>query len=102
MTTAAPRSPARIADVVGTILLIVVGTSFGIFAGGLYLIFATASANAGGWVVASIVMMVAPLVTAVVGITLLSRRRLAFWVPLLGIAIVVAMLVVLSAIAGSM
>ena len=101
MTTAVPRSPARTADLVGTVLLIIVGTSFGIFVGGLYLIFATASPNAGGWIVASVVMMVAPLVTAVVGIVRLTRRRLAFWVPLLGIVIVVLMLVVLSLIAGA-
>jgi hypothetical protein len=101
MTTAVPRSPSRTLDVVGTVLLIIVGTSFGIFVGGLYLIFATASPNAGGWIVASVVMMVAPVITAVLGIVLLTRRRLAFWVPLLGIVIVVAMLAVLSAVAGA-
>lgn len=47
-------------------------------------------------------MMVAPVVTAVLGIVLLSRRRVAFWVPLIGIASVVAMLAVASLIAGSM
>jgi hypothetical protein len=101
MTNPTPRSPARIADTVATIILVLVGTSFGIFVGGLYLIFATASTNAGAWVVASIVMMVAPLVTAVIGITRLVRGKLAFVAPLVGIAVVALMLLVASLIAGA-
>jgi hypothetical protein len=101
MTTAPARPRRNIADTVSTIVLILVGTTFGIFIGGLYLIFATASTNAGGWVVASVVMMVAPVVTAVIGIARLVRGKIAFVAPLIGIAIVALMLVVASLIAGA-
>ncbi len=102
MTATAPKStrttPGRIADIVGTVLLVLAGVTYGVFSGGLSLVFAAASTAELGWAVASVALMVVPLVTAVIGLVRLARRRLAFWVPLIGLVAVFALLGLLGVI----
>lgn len=91
-------TPARVADIVATVLLIVVGVTYGVFSGGLSLVFAAASTAEIGWAAASVALMVVPVVTAVLGIVRLVRRRVAFWVPLIGLVAVFALLGLLGVI----
>jgi len=96
--TSTRTTPARVADIVATVLLILVSVTYGVFSGGLSLVFAAASTAELGWAVASVALMVVPLVTAVIGLVRLARRRLAFWVPLIGLVAVFALLGLLGLI----
>jgi hypothetical protein len=92
---------ARVADIVVTVLLIVVGVTYGVFSGGLSLVFAAASTAEIGWAAASIALMVVPIVTAVLGIVRLARGRVAFWVPLIGLVAVFGLLALLGLLSAA-
>ena len=97
--TRSGSSPARVADLVVTVLLALVGVAYGVVSGGLSLVFATASTAGIGWAAASVALMVVPVVTAVVSIVRLVQRKLAFWVPLVGLAAVFGLLALLGVVA---
>lgn len=101
-TPYAPRR-APIADIVVTVLLGGVGVTGGIFLGFLYVIFAPLAPSPILWMLGCLTLMVVPVVTAVLGIVQLVRRRRGFWWPLIGIvvgAIVFALIVVVGGTGG--
>jgi len=103
MTTTRSRTtgPARVVDIVATVLLALVGVTYGVFSGGLSLVFAAASTAEIGWAAASIALMVVPVVTAVLGIVRLARGRVAFWVPLIGLVAVFGLLALLGLLSAA-
>ncbi len=99
------RRPRRVWDLVLTILLLVVYlgvTAIGSFLG-VFLAFASDSCGASsvcnvdqigtGMTVAVYGVWAPVLIVLIVAIVLLVRRRLAFWVPLVGIALTIAIVV---------
>jgi hypothetical protein len=104
-TVAPTRPPRRVWDLVLTILLLVVYlgvTAMGSVLG-FFLAFASDSCGAssvcnvdqiGAGLTVAVYGVWAPvLVVLIVAIVLLVRRRLAFWVPLVGIALTIAIVV---------
>jgi hypothetical protein len=98
------KRPVKVLDVVITIVLLVAD---GVLAGlasvmGMFLVMASdpcgnltcdGSLIAIGWMMGMILPWVAFAITVVVAIILMVKRRLAFWVPLAGAALIVLSLV---------
>ncbi|MFE5408436.1 DUF6264 family protein [Microbacterium sp. NPDC056569] len=98
------KRPVKVLDVVVTIVLLVAD---GVLAGlasvtGMFLVMASdpcgnvlcdGSLIAIGWMMGMILPWVAFAITAVVAVILMVKRRLAFWVPLAGAALIVLSLV---------
>lgn len=89
-TVTGAARPARVADVVVTIILLAIGF-FAIFGSIITAVVLPEAANSGyssstGMVAVQVVLVVAPIVllgaAAAISIPLMLRRRLAFWVPL--------------------
>lgn len=96
------RSPRQVADLVATVVLVVVGALWGIGYGFLALVFTPNGAAAVWWVVLSVLMAGAPVVTAIVGFRRIVAGRTGFWMPLLGLGLVAALVGILSLLSSSL
>jgi hypothetical protein len=95
----APRGALGMLDLVATIVLAIVGALLGLGYGGLAVLFVPDHELWFWWALTGVALGALPLVTAVLGFIRLSRREVAFWVPLLGLlgaALLVGMLTALS------
>lgn len=102
MTEPAPRRSAlRVIDVIATAVLSIAGLAVGIALGGFFLVFTpTGDDVEGAWVSTCIGMFAVPLLAAVIGIVRVAVRRVGFWVPLVGLAVVGGLVVVLQMLSG--
>lgn len=100
----ASKRPVKVWDVVVTIILLVGAAVLAALASlmGMFLVMASDPCGARdcstelitiGWLMGMILPWVVLVVTAVVAIVLLVKRRLAFWVPLVGAVAIVLSLV---------
>lgn len=106
------KPPVKTLDVVVTIVLLVAD---GVLAGlasmmGMFLVMASDSCGAAtcdtglitiGWLMGMILPWVAFVATAIVAIVLMVKRRLAFWVALVGAAAIVLSLVLAFAVTSA-
>jgi len=108
----AVKPPVKTLDVVITIVLLVADGVLAALASfmGLFLVMASDSCGARdcnvdlitvGWLMGMILPWVAFVATVIVAIVLMVKRRLAFWVPLAGAALIVLGLVAAFLVASS-
>ena len=108
----AVKPPVKTLDVVITIVLLVADGVLAALASfmGLFLVMASDSCGARdcnvdlitvGWLMGMILPWVAFVATVIVAIVLMVKRRLAFWVPLAGAALIVLSLVAAFLVASS-
>lgn len=106
------KRPVKTLDVVVTIVLLVADGVLAALASfmGIFLVMASDSCGARdcnvdlitlGWLMGMILPWVALVATVVVAIVLMVRRRLAFWVPLAGAALIVLSLVAAFVVAAA-
>lgn len=110
---AAPvKPPVRVLDVTITIILLVADGVLAALASfmGMFLVMASDPCGVRecsselitlGWLLGMILPWVAFAATAVVAIVLMVKRRVAFWVPLVGAALIVLSLVLAFAVTSS-
>lgn len=96
------RSPWRVVDIVATTLLVAIGAFWGIGYGFLALVFTPNGAAAVWWIVLSVLMAVAPVVTAILGFRRIVGGRAGFWMPLVGLALVAGLVGILSLLSSSL
>lgn len=109
---AAVKPPVRVLDVTITIILLVADGVLAALASfmGMFLVMASDPCGVRecsselitlGWLLGMILPWVAFAATAVVAIVLMVKRRVAFWVPLVGAALIVLSLVLAFAVTSS-
>lgn len=96
MTTPQLRPRRNVADIVATSVLGALGAGAGVVLGLIFLAFTPMVAWWPVWSILAIVMMVAPLVFAVVGVVRIRRGGLGFWLPLVGFGVLLVIVVVLA------
>ena len=85
-------APKRVVDIVATAVLVLLGAGLGLFWGFLALVFTPSGTNAAvWWVVVAIAMMIVPVITAVAGFRRAVKGSMGFWVPLVGLGILAAL-----------
>ncbi len=106
------KRPVKVLDLVITIVLLVADAVLATLASfmGIFLVMASDSCGARdcnvdlitvGWLMGMILPWVMLVVTVVVAIVLMVKRRLAFWVPLAGAALIVLSLVAAFMVASA-
>ena len=106
------KPPMRVLDVTITIILLVADGVLAALASfmGMFLVMASDPCGVRecsselitlGWLLGMILPWVAFAATAVVAIVLMVKRRVAFWVPLVGAALIVLSLVLAFAVTSS-
>lgn len=106
------KRPIRVWDVVVTIILLVGDAVLAALASlmGMFLVMASDPCGVRdcstelitvGWLMGMILPWVALIATAVVAIVLMVKRRLAFWVPLIGAVAIVGALVLAFAVTSA-
>jgi len=106
------KQPVKVLDVVVTIVLLVADAILAGLASlmGMFLVMASDSCGVRdcnvdlitlGWLMGMILPWVAFIATAAVAIVLMVKRRLAFWVPLAGAALIALSLVAAFIVASS-
>lgn len=106
------KRPVRVWDVVVTIILLVGDAVLAALASlmGMFLVMASDPCGVRdcstelitiGWLMGMILPWVALIATAVVAIVLMVKRRLAFWVPLVGAAAIVGALALAFAVTSA-
>lgn len=109
---ASVKPPVRVLDVTITIILLVADGVLAALASfmGMFLVMASDPCGVRecsselitlGWLLGMILPWVAFAATAVVAIVLMVKRRVAFWVPLVGAALIVLSLVLAFAVTSS-
>jgi hypothetical protein len=106
------KPPVKVWDVVVTIILLVGDGVLAALASlmGMFLVMASDPCGARdcstelitiGWLMGMALPWVALIATAIVSIVLMVKRRLAFWVPLLGAALIVGSLALAFAVTAA-
>ena len=109
---ATAKPPVKVLDLVITIVLLVADAVLATLASfmGIFLVMASDSCGARdcnvdlitlGWLMGMILPWVMLVATVVVAIVLMVKRRLAFWVPLVGAALIVLSLVAAFMVASA-